>query len=54
MCNMFSILYTISLTGYSGDNIPFVVRDNTATVIEDLEEISQNLQLLNFNFLENF
>ena len=43
MCDMFLILKAIYFTGYVDDNAPFVVRDNTADVIESLEEIGENL-----------
>ena len=43
MCDMFLIWQTISFTGYSDDDTPFVVRDNTTNVVKALQEISENL-----------
>ena len=43
MCDMFLILNTTSFTGYTDDNAPFVVRENTTNVIKALEDIGENL-----------
>ena len=40
---MFLILRTTSFTGYTDDNTPFVVKENTTNVIKALEDIGENL-----------
>ena len=45
MCDMFLILKTTSVTGYADDNTPSVVRENTTSVIEALEDIGENLMV---------
>ena len=37
------ILKTTIFTGYAEDNTPFVVRENTANVIKEVEDIVENL-----------
>ena len=37
------ILKTTIFTGYADDNTPFVVRENTANVIKEVEVIVENL-----------
>ena len=43
ICDMFLILRTTSFTGYTDDNTPFVVKENTTNVIKVLEDIGENL-----------
>ena len=42
MCDMFLVLKITSFTGYTDDNTPFVVRENTTNVIKSLEDIGEN------------
>ena len=39
---MFLILKITSFTGYTDDNTPFVIRENTTNVIKSLEDIGEN------------
>ena len=39
----FSILKTTSFTDYADDNTPFVVRENTTTVVKAPKDIAENL-----------
>ena len=43
MCDLFLILKTTSITGYTDDNTPFAVRENGTNVIKALDDIGEHL-----------